>query len=373
MASLKIFHTADIHIGMKFNGYPGSLRIALRTERIEVIKRMIQVANDEGCQLFVIAGDLFHSVNGIDKSTKEQVLASLEAFKGECVVVMPGNHDYDSNMVDLWDSFKKVASKKILFINQEKVYSLEDYDLGANIYSAPCHAKHSNKNSLGWIEDEVIDKEKINIGIAHGSLEGISPDPDMKYYFMTRSELHSLPMDIWLLGHTHVPYPSIRKVAGERVFNPGTPEPDGLDCKHHGSAWIITIDDNKEIEAHIVDVGGYHFIDQEFKLIKRDDIDRMYHELVNDCPEKTIARLHIRGSVEEDVYVYRQEIYRKLDEDLAYFQYDDDELGIKITREMIHKEFLDNSFPQKLLMSLSEDEEAMQMAYELIKRSKNDN
>ena len=46
--------------------------------------------------------------------------------------------------------------------------------------------------------------------------------------------------------------------------------------------------------------------------------------------------------------------------------FDDSEVGIKITSEMIHKEFSDGSFPSMLLSALSDDEEALQLAYEMI-------
>ena len=30
---------------------------------------------------------------------------------------------------------------------------------------------------------------------------------DKNYYFMSKKELEDIPVDIWLLGHTHVDYP----------------------------------------------------------------------------------------------------------------------------------------------------------------------
>ena len=37
-----------------------------------------------------------------------------------------------------------------------------------------------------------------------------------------------------------------------KIFNPGTSEPDGLDCRHNWHAWIINLDDNKRITANLV-------------------------------------------------------------------------------------------------------------------------
>ncbi len=46
---LKIFHTADLHIGMKFNSYPTSIRDRLIEARFDVLDKMVQMANDEQC------------------------------------------------------------------------------------------------------------------------------------------------------------------------------------------------------------------------------------------------------------------------------------------------------------------------------------
>ncbi len=57
---VRIFHTADVHVGLKFTrGYPESLQKSLVNERVAVVAKMANLANQERCQLFVIAGDLF--------------------------------------------------------------------------------------------------------------------------------------------------------------------------------------------------------------------------------------------------------------------------------------------------------------------------
>jgi len=363
---LKIFHTADLHIGMKFNNYPEPIKGALQQARLDSLKNMVKLADQQGCNLFVISGDLFNGISGIDKKSILSVVTTLESFQGQCVLVMPGNHDYDNNLVDLWTSFNNRASDKILLINHEHPYSLADYDINAVVYPAPCHSKHSNTNNLGWIREQDIDKGPVNIGIAHGAIVGISPDMDSNYFNMTLDELNDIPMDVWLLGHTHITYPLKTSVVQCKIFNPGTPEPDGLDCKHRGSAWIITIDDNKAVSAETVTIGNYQFVDRNYTVRQREDLDAMRTDLFKDEPSKTIARIHISGKVEEDVFTYRQEVYKAIEAVIGYLVIDDTDLGIKITKEKINKEFSDGSFPQQLLSDLSDDDEALQLAYELI-------
>lgn len=364
--SLKIFQTADLHIGMKFNNYPEPIKGALQQARIDSLKNMVRMADQHRCNLFVISGDLFNGISGIDKKTILSVVTTLESFQGKCVLVMPGNHDYDNDMVDQWNSFKSKSSDKILFVNHDKPYSLADYDIDAVVYPAPCHSKHSSTNNLGWIKKQDIDKSPVNIGIAHGAIIGISPDMDSNYFNMTLDELNSIPLDVWLLGHTHITYPVKASVTQWKIFNPGTPEPDGLDCKHRGSAWIISIDDNKAVTAETVSIGNYQFVDRNYTVTQREDLDAIRTDLLTDEPMRTVARIHIRGNVEEDVFSYRQQVYKDIDDAIGYLIIDDSDLGIKITKEKINKEFSDGSFPQQMLSALSADDEALQLAYELI-------
>lgn len=430
---MKIFHTADLHIGMKFNNYPEPIRSQLKQARLDVLGKMVSIANQQECNIFVVAGDLFDNINGNSKKVIGDVVTALKGFHGECVLVLPGNHDYDNNMVELWKNFRELSQDihNMVFINQESPIYLTDFDLNAVVYPAPCHSKHSDVNNIGWIRNENIESDKdknivkgkdqapIRIGVAHGALEGISPDLDSSYYNMSLAELEAAPVDVWLLGHTHLTYPIMnsntnsitdpdkKTVTGWKVFNPGTPEPDGLDCKHTGNAWIITINDIKalnsdikalnsdtkalngnyiEVSGELVETGRYRFVDQSHKVSSREDLDRIGGALLGSQsedtsgkiagshpggilknePRFTIGRLRLRGKLEEEAFNYRHEVRRKLEEALGYLIFDDTEVGIKITGEMIHKEFSDGSFPEKLLSALSEDEEALQLAYELI-------
>lgn len=369
---IKIFHTADLHIGMKFKNYPEPIKTLLQDARVETLVNMVKRANEEKCNIFVIAGDLFDKINGIDKKSINRAANALNEFEGQCVIVMPGNHDYDNGMVDLWTTFNKATTDKIIFVNHENPYNLEDYGLNVVIYPAPCHAKHSDTNNLGWIKEENIGDDLIRIGIGHGALEGISPDMDSNYFKMTIDELLKIPMDIWLLGHTHITYPMQEAVSAERIFNPGTPEPDGLDCKHDGRAWLISIDEKRRVSGNRISTGIYRFIDRDFEVRHKEDLDNIIQSIESDKMQNTIARLKLTGKVDEETFDYRQHIYKSIEDDIAYLIKDDDDLGIRITTEKIHKEFSEGSFPHKLLSSFEDDEDTLQLAYELIMEVKND-
>lgn len=363
--AIKIFHTGDIHIGMRFNKYPEEVKNSLREARIQVIENMVDIANKNNCNLFVIAGDLFDKTTGIDKKDLQSVAKHLNKFTGNCIGILPGNHDFENEMVDLWKTFNDLVDDKLIFLQEEKQYSLIDYGLDAIIYPAPCHSKHSEANNLSWIKEAEIDKSIINIGLAHGSLTGISPDLNNVYFNMDLKELQEIPVDVWLLGHSHIVYPDVTSIEEWKIYNAGTPEADGMDCKHKGNAWIIDIDKDKNIKSNLVETGKYRFADKEFTVECLEDYNKI-KDLIKDHSENTIARITLSGIVDEEVYKHRQIVFKEIEEEILHLIFEDSDLKIRINKEKIQKEFTQGSFPEQFLLALNEDDEALQMAYEMI-------
>ena len=60
---IKIVHTADNHIGMKFGSYPPNVKERLIEERVNALEAIITKANNLEAHFLVVAGDLFDSVN----------------------------------------------------------------------------------------------------------------------------------------------------------------------------------------------------------------------------------------------------------------------------------------------------------------------
>lgn len=365
IVAIRIFHTGDIHIGMRFNSYPEGIRDPLKEARVEVVKRMVDVANKESCDIFVISGDLFDKTTGIDKKTITSVAGHLSRFNGNCVAILPGNHDFHTEMVDLWKTFMSQADDKVLLLSEEKPYDLGDFGLKARIYPAPCHSKHSGENNLSWIKEAELDREMLNIGIAHGSMSGISPDLDNSYFNMDLDELERIEVDLWLMGHTHITYPDMDQVRNWKIYNPGTPEPDGLDCRHKGSGFLITIDDEKNIESRKIRTGKYSFMDEKVVLESMDDY-RKVEKLFQGQDDNVVARISLRGTLDEESYQQRLQMKRDLEGRILHLILEDSDLKIRINKDKIRREFTEGSFPEQLLVSLEDDEEALQLAYEII-------
>ena len=369
MKNLRIFLTSDIHLGLKFSGYP-EIQKELADARFETLERCVLRANEEQCHIFAVGGDMFDKVT-VAKRDVTRAAHIISKFEGNVAAVMPGNHDYISlGQDDLWQGFKQAAGDNVLLLEKKKIYPLDHYDLDVNIYPAPCDSKHSSVNYIGWVEKAQKDKDvKFHVGMAHGSLEGLSPDFNQDYFPMTETELVHCGLDVWLMGHTHIPFPNKPDIR-DQVFFPATPEPDGFDCRHEGKALILDIDDKKKITANSISTGQYRFLHDEFQVKNWKDVEKVQDSYTADGHEKTLLKLKLSGKLPEEDYSKLPQFREALHKHLAYLQIDDTEMTVKITADVIEREFTQGSFPYQLLTSLvsANETETLQEAYDIIRK-----
>lgn len=365
---LKIFHTSDLHLGMKFAGYNPEVQSKLTEARFTALQNLVDKANKERCDLFAVAGDLFDRIY-IDNKDIIRAAQILGDFHGDLVAVLPGNHDFvTSGSNDLWNVFEENTSDNVNVLKENNIENLDHYDINGILYPAPCYTKQSKENCVGWIkENKIEDDAKYHIGIAHGSLEGVSADPDRNYFPMTQEELENMGMDIWLLGHTHTQYPE-KPGNMDKIFYSGTPEPDGFVCAHEGKAWIFELDDSKMIHSTTLSTGKYRFLHEQIKLEPSCGLEQLIKDSLRGDYANTLLKLKLKGSLPIEEYEKLSQVGNFLP-DIFYPVVDDNDVAEIIDQDFIDRNFTEGSFPHRLLSTLAEDKdnwEALQTAYELI-------
>jgi DNA repair exonuclease SbcCD nuclease subunit len=364
--SLKIMHTGDVHLGMKFNQYP-QISSQLEEARYQALENVVVEANKRKSNLLAVAGDLFDKAN-IKSVNITKTIEILDKFSGDAVLILPGNHDYSDGMTTLWDKFKKEIKGRMLILDQEKIYDLRGFGISAAVYPAPCDSKLSSENKLGWIKElKERPTQDYHLALAHGALAGFSPDLNDNYFKMSREELLDLEMDLWLLGHSHLPYPQKRKVNMQKIFNNGTPEPDGMDCRHQGTAWFIELDQKKQVQAEQVRTGIYHFSDLEKEISSKLELEKLIAEILAFEPQNKILRLKLIGELAREDFEEKDRYLTELRDNCFYTKIDQSDLKMKIDQDLIAAEFAENSFPYQLLNELEENNQALHLAYKMLK------
>src|SRR6185437_2288533 len=123
-------------LSLKFASYPDDLALRLSNSRFETLERMVKQANEEHCDLFVVAGDLFDNLR-VSRETIQRAAKILGQFD-RLTLVLPGNHDYASGQQDdLWKTFSSTAQDRVLVLSEWKPYPLQNFEIDACVYPAP--------------------------------------------------------------------------------------------------------------------------------------------------------------------------------------------------------------------------------------------
>lgn len=367
---LKIFLTGDNHIGLKYASHEQAAILA--QSRIDAFDGMVQAANDENCDLFVITGDLFENTYGVSKREIKELLDKLTRFHGT-VAVMPGNHDYYDKDVKVWQYFSDVMTSydNIMLLTEYRPYPLSVGGEAVVLYPALCTSLHSapGQNNLGWIKELTIENDgAYHIGVAHGAVEGETIDSEGQYFLMTRSELESIPVDVWLIGHTHVPFP--RNLTDsfapcENILNAGTHVQTDVSCNTAGLCFIVEIGDNKKICAKKFVSGNLRFCRKNI-AVSAGELERTLAQELHELGDRSVVDLILTGAITAEEYEQRHQI---LEDALSRFvegTYNDYAVSKLISKELIESEFPETSFSAGLLTALLDQPKEAQLAYELL-------
>ncbi|MCU7496448.1 MAG: hypothetical protein HF314_09325 [Ignavibacteria bacterium] len=373
--SIKIFHTADIHIGLKFSGrdYPQPLKERLVSEPLETLKRMVRMANDRKCDLFVIAGDMFDRTNTPKSEVKKAALI-LNEFQGASVAVLPGNHDFiEDNPDSIWAAFcEKMDEHLLLFLEKPETKSIRVGEKEVAFYPGACRTKHSSENMIGWVKDAPKNTEALNIGVAHGSVQGVSPDMEQNYFPMSIDEMRESGVKFWLLGHTHIKYPVSNGSLNPVFFMPSTPCPDGFDCFHEGYAWVIEVMEDNSLNYESVRTGTFIFKSLEKEIFSQTDVDKLKSEIDPLAADTTLMKLKLKGRLNNSELEYLARFTNQVKEKLAYAEVDTQDVILNIDKDYIEKSFSADSLPYRLLDQIekNDNELALQLAFGLIEEAK---
>ena len=261
---VRILATADWQMGMKGNlGRRG--REHLAKARVAAIERIIEVAEKEGVDVILAAGDLFEFPHVSDDVTNS-VARALHNTKIE-IHAIPGNHDlYGPGTVWTSEQFRNLTRFKLHCVEEGggRVTKTEIKD-NVFLHSIPVTSKHDNHHQEELLED-VSDGTHIVMAHAHDECHLDFSDSEHE-----RSDCY-LPIDsgkvikkgysLLVLGHWH----SWLKVGGSnRVVYPGTHEQTKFGDRDAG--WVAIIDvpeEGGEPEVRRERVGETKWATEEF-------------------------------------------------------------------------------------------------------------
>ena len=240
--NIKIFHTADVHLGAKFN-FLGSKAELQRKQLEETFAGIVEEAITKEVQIFLVAGDLFDSpypsticVNFV----KTQIDKLLKA--GIYTAIIAGNHDYlASNSVYNSGILSEISRQYLKIFSKPDLDAWEIPELQTVIIGAGLDHPKNSVNITGLNEIVSKYKDMLTIGLFHGSIDIARYN---KYNLLSPEQLKKVKMDYMALGDWHGQL-EISKIPP--IYYSGSPEIIASEQKNAGKYLVIECGPNKKI------------------------------------------------------------------------------------------------------------------------------
>jgi len=225
---LKLLHTADIQLDAPFT-FLGTKGAPHRQQLRETFARIVQIAEESGYDMLLIAGDLFNN-NHPSQSTVDFVRRQLGRLDIP-VIILPGNHDsYDKRSVYRRESFPP----NVHILTEQPTY-LDCPDLDLTVAGRPLASSHDSKSPLLGVARQgerrwfvALAHGNMQIGMVESSERPIQPD-----------EIAATQADYVALGDWH----SFADCSqgGVTAYYAGAPEPTGVNQEGSGYVAGITL------------------------------------------------------------------------------------------------------------------------------------
>lgn len=184
---MKFVHIADVHFDVPFAVLEGrKLSEKRRLEQREAFRSVIEYVRENNIPYLFICGDLYEQ-KYIKESTIDYINKLFETISDTKIYIVPGNHDpYLKNSYYAtynWAKNVTIFTEKIKKIEEDNIciygYGFEDFYL---------------KNPE-YVNIQIEDKNKINILLTHGTLDGNKKEDSILYNPISKNTLKNKGFD----------------------------------------------------------------------------------------------------------------------------------------------------------------------------------
>lgn len=291
---VRFLHTADWQLGMTRHYLAGEAEGRFRQARIDAVERMAGLAEEQGCEFVVVAGDVFET-NQVDRTTVARAVDALRRFSVP-VLLSPGNHDpLDAGSVFTSPSFVERCPENVRVLDGREPVTVAG---GVEVVGAPWTSKDPLADLAGAALAQLEPvTDRIRVLVAHGAADALAPqaaDPALIRLGGVEAALADGRVHFVALGDHH----SVAEVGDSgRVWYAGTPEPTDYREQRPGQALIVDVDAT-HCEVTPIAVGAWRFVTLERHIDGEADIAALAADL-DAVPHKacTVVKVALTGTV----------------------------------------------------------------------------
>ena len=246
---MKILHSADWHLDSPLVGRTEEQAQYLREELLKIPEKVAAVCKNEGCDLLLLAGDLFDGAY-----TKESLNAVRTALAevGVPVFISPGNHDFcapnSPYVAESWPENVHIFTKP--FLESIALPQLDCRIYGAGYEAMDCPALLKDFHKEG--------SERWHIGILHSDPQ----QANSPYAPLTNLQVKNSGLDYLALGHVHK---GGSFQAGSTLCAwPGCPMGRGFD--ENGTKGVLLVSLAEDVRAGFLPLTTPRFYDEKLDV-----------------------------------------------------------------------------------------------------------
>ncbi len=283
---MKLLHTADHQLGVKFIGF-GEKGRQLRQAVRESLKATVDLALAEAVDLVLIAGDLFDS-NAVSGNLVDEAVVQLKRLAPVPACILPGTHDcYDASSVYRRPQFQGIPH---IHVFTDEMRSICFPELGLMVYGKANLSPTGTESPLKGLEKNK--ETKYHVAMAHGEM-AIEGKFAGDYYPIEQREIAASGMDYVALGHWHR-YADFSQ-GGVKAFYCGAPETLSFEeGEESGSVLLVSID-GSETRVERKRVGRYVWRTLDLSVEAFETEEGLLREIRREADPNTLLRLRLHG------------------------------------------------------------------------------
>lgn len=292
---MRLLHTADWQIGKRFGQFEADEAALLAEARFEVVARLANLAQAEGVDLVLVAGDVFDA-QGVADRTILRMFQAMAGFAGPWVMI-PGNHD-SALAESVWSRAARLGAIPPNVHVCLKAEPLVLQQPAVAILPAPLTQRHAYNDLTAWFDSAETPQGLPRIGLAHGSVQGILADDGDATNPIAADRAASAALDYLALGDWH----GTRQIDA-RMWYSGAPETDRFRNNASGHALLVEIAAvGSEPNVQAVPVGRYRWSTIERALNVASDLDLLLGELALLGPAD-VVQLDVTGTLNLEAHL----------------------------------------------------------------------
>ena len=285
---------ADMHFDVPFTVLNNRNKLGekRRLEQREAFKKVIEYIKENNIEYLFISGDLYEH-EYVRQTTIEYINNLFKEIPNTKIYITPGNHDPYIN----GSMYKTFKWKDNVFIFDEKIKLIENPD--CDIYGFGFNDFYHRNSEL---ENFTIkNKEKINILITHGALNGGATE-DMEYNPLNKNKLKEIGFDYVALGHIHkLDY---NNEENQRIVYPGSTISMGFDeLGKHGV--ILGELDKENINLKFLPMDNKEFEELELNISEINSVEELIEKINNlNLEENIYYKIILVGDKNFEINIY---------------------------------------------------------------------